>query len=264
MSKAEQIREKTNHGQPVIGTSVTLTDSCVTELLADTGFDFIWIDTEHSSLGKENVLLHIMATRGTGAAAFVRVPWNDPVLVKPILEMGADGIIFPFIRTAEEAENAVKSCRYPPAGVRGFGPIRANNYGMIDRETYIKQADSQILKIIQIEHIDAVNNLTEILKVDGVDAIIVGLNDLGGSIGIMNDPFSDEVRRLTDEITEKAVKAHTPFGLAAAFNRDLIQGWLSRGATLIEIMGDYRFLSIAARDAYLGTRRLIEHEVVLD
>jgi len=111
----DKIKEKIKEKELVIGTILESNDNCIAELMGKVGFDFVWIDGEHGPLDKKEILYHIMAAQGAGLAAFVRVAWNDPVLVKPILDMGADGIIFPFIRNAEDAEKAVNSCLYPPS-----------------------------------------------------------------------------------------------------------------------------------------------------
>lgn len=108
------------------------------EILCETGFEFMWIEMEHSVIDKNIIQTLVMIANGTNTPAFVRVPDNNPAIVKPILEMGVAGIIFPLIKTVEDAELAVKSCKYPPNGIRGFGPRRAMKYGLIDKFEYIK------------------------------------------------------------------------------------------------------------------------------
>ena len=112
-----RIKEKILNNEIVLGTLVSLNDPEVSEILCSCGYDFIWIDGEHGLLDKKMIDMHIMAIRGCGAAPFVRVPWNDPVLVKPILEMGPAGIVFPMVSSVEEAKKAVEACRYPPPRV---------------------------------------------------------------------------------------------------------------------------------------------------
>ena len=158
----------------VVGTHIRSQDPCITELLTAVGFDVVWIENEHSNLDKYQTTLHIMAAQAEGAAAIVRLPWNDPVLAKPILELGPDGVVFPMINSEEEARKAVASCIYPPKGMRGMGPIRSNHYGLVSNEEYISNSDSQVFKIMQIEHKKGVENIRKILKVEGVDGIVVG------------------------------------------------------------------------------------------
>ena len=107
------------------GTLLCIGDPTVTEIISQAGFDVLWIDTEHSPISGITLQNTLIAARAGGTPAWVRIPWNDPVLAKPVLDMGADGIIFPYIRTLEDAERAVAACEYPPRGVRGYGPMKA-------------------------------------------------------------------------------------------------------------------------------------------
>lgn len=252
MSKLDIIRKKIANKEMVVGTHLSLGDFNAAELFGEAGFDVIWVDTEHTAIDRRDLLLNIMAISGTKAASFVRVPWNDPVLVKPILEMGVDGIVFPYVRTAEEAEKAVKSCLYPPEGIRGFGPVRAIKYGKTDIMEYINKMSKDIWKIIQIEHIDAVNNLDDILAVDGVDAIVVGPNDLAGSIGLLGQTGHPEAKRLMDIIAEKAKRANKPFGVSMGFNPPVNKEWIDRGVNFIFAGGDVAFLMNGARETLTG------------
>ena len=244
----DKIKEKIKEKELVIGTVLVSDNNCVAELMGKVGFDFVWIDGEHGPLDKKEILYHIMAAQGAGSAAFVRVAWNDPVLVKPILDMGADGIIFPFIRNVEDAEKAISSCLYPPRGIRGYCPIRAIAYGVDDESEYIKKSSSLIWKILQIEHIDAVNNLDEILKVEGVDAIMVGPMDLSGSIGLLGQIDHPEVKKLCDRTAEKAKEYNIPFGAAVGFNLKAIKEWVTRGINWINVGDDYSLLVKSAKD----------------
>ncbi|MDD5603501.1 MAG: aldolase/citrate lyase family protein, partial [Eubacteriales bacterium] len=161
----DNIIKKLKEDKPVFGVVSTMLDYTVSEMLACAGFDFIWIDMEHSALCVSDVQMHMIAASGRGAASFVRVPWNDPVMVKPILEMGPDAIIFPLIKNAEDARKAVSSCEYPPKGIRGFGPRRAIRYGMDDSSDYIRDAGKKTWKILQVELAECVENLDEIASV---------------------------------------------------------------------------------------------------
>ena len=158
MDTLETIRNKMGKKVPLIGSHVKWTDSSVAEIMAMSGVDYVWIDGEHSGMSIETINNHIRAIQSRGTAAFYRVPWNDPVLAKPYLEMGLDGIIFPFVSTKEEAEKAIAACLYPPKGSRGFGPARADEYGFMSKEDYLRKADN-LIKIIMIEHVDAIDRL---------------------------------------------------------------------------------------------------------
>ena len=141
---------------------VTFNDAAVSELAGDAGFDFTWIDMEHSPLTIDNVSGHIMALRGTDCAPFVRVAENDPALIKPVIDLAPAGIIIPMIKTAEDLEKAVSACRYPPYGTRGCGLRRAVNYGAKSTKDYFRESENEPLIIAQIEHIRAVENLEKI------------------------------------------------------------------------------------------------------
>lgn len=252
-NRIAKLKEKLNRNEPVIGSMVNFGDSAISELLASIGYDLIWIETEHTALDKKDIQLHMMAIQGAGAAAIVRVPWNDPVMVKPILDMGADGIIFPMIRTAADASLAVSSCVYPPLGIRGYGPIRASRYGIVGQNEYMNGCD--IFKIMQIEHVEGVENLEDIVGTAGVDAIIVGVNDLSASIGRLGEPDHPEVKQLLATIGEVAGKTGIPFA-AALYNPKGIQEWIELGINWIVVGGDIGFLKKSAEDALSGTKEL--------
>ena len=255
----DRIRKKLKTGEIALGTVVSLNDPEISDILCSCGFDFIWIDAEHGPLDKNMINMHIMAVRGAGAAPFVRVPWNNPVLVKPVLDMGSAGIIFPFIRTVGEAELAVSSCKYPPRGIRGFGPRRANNYSNMDPKDYLEISRSEPWVILQIEHIEGVNNLEEIVRVDGVDIIIIGANDLSGSIGILGQTNHPELVRLLDKISEICRKAGMRFFPATGYGSiEGLSNWIERGACMLAIDWDIGHIVAGGRKAISSAMDAIE------
>ena len=120
----EPLRARLESGEVAIGTAVTFADAAISELSAEAGYDFVWIDTEHAPFDLNTVLQHVVACRGTGAAPFVRVLKNDADIIKPVLDLAPAGIVVPRVNSAAEARAAVAACRYPPTGIRGFGPRR--------------------------------------------------------------------------------------------------------------------------------------------
>ena len=122
-------------------------------------YDFIWIDTEHSAVDYHILLQHIIAAKSAGVNSLVRIPWNDPILAKRVLEMGPSGLIFPVVSSAEELDKAMKSTLYPPHGKRGFGPVRAVRYGLDDADEYIAAGSLEMVRCVQIETAEAVSNL---------------------------------------------------------------------------------------------------------
>ncbi|MCX7028087.1 MAG: aldolase/citrate lyase family protein [Spirochaetes bacterium] len=247
MDKASFLTKAIRDKRLAIGGHVFLTDPSISEAMASFGYDFIWIDGEHGPFDKEKLLAHIVATNAGGAAALVRVPANDPALIKPVLEMGPDGIIVPMVCTAEEAKKAISACRYPPAGIRGFGPRRANRYGTMPIAEYLAGADTSFLKIVQIEHVDAVRNLSEILAVDGLDAVIIGPNDLSASIGKLGYLGDPEVVALYDEIVATCKREGKPCGVSIGpGDKQFIREWIERGVDFISCGDDISFLALGA------------------
>jgi 2-keto-3-deoxy-L-rhamnonate aldolase RhmA len=242
-----------------IGTHIYYRDCSITELYGDIGYDFVWIDTEHSTMDIKEVQRHIIAARAGGVISVVRVAWNDPVLVKPILELGPSGIIFPFVNTAKEARKAVDSCLYPPKGSRGFGPRRAIKYGLIKEKKYIDDVNNNLWKAIQVEHIEAVNNLDEILEVEELDSILVGPYDLSGSMGLLGQLEHPRVLELMDEIGEKVSKSDKTFGVALDnYNPKVIKKWINRGIDWICIGADFAHILNGAQKCLNLTNKIFQ------
>ena len=253
MNNAIKFRERIRNGQVLLGTAVTFGDLAVTDALCDST-DFLWIDMEHSALTVADVQAHIIATKGTDTAPLIRVPWNDPVLIKPILDMDAAGVIVPMVRTAEEARRAVAACRYPPAGVRGWAPRRPSRYMRVVGPDAAREADETVLCIVQIEHIDAVRNLEEIIAVPGLDGIAVGPADLAASMGHVGNPGHPDVvaatKQVFNRVRETDLFAGTSIGHDTAQVVQLVEWgaqWVAMGAdfTLIvemitRLTGDVR------------------------
>lgn len=250
-NKAQQLREAFGRGEVVPGGHVFFTDPEIAELLGCHGFKFVWIDAEHSAFDLGTVLRHIMACAAADTASIVRVAWNDPVLIKPVLEMGPDGLILPMIRTEQDARNAVAACRYPPRGVRGFGPRRANRYGAVSTPEYIANAESSFLRILQVEHRDAVENLEKICAVDGVDLLVIGPNDLSASYGHLGDTRHPDMLAIYDRIARVCKEQGMPFGpsLGAADHASMRE-WVARGATFLGCGDDISYLSDGAKATF--------------
>ncbi len=220
-----------NHA-PIYGSHVFIGNPALTECMAQTGFDVLWIDMEHTAIDNESLLMNLIAAKAGGTPAWVRIRWNDPVLAKPVLDMGADGVIFPYIRTAEEAQAAVCACLYPPEGVRGYGPLRALRYGEIPQMEFVTSTYRNCKRIIQIEHIDAVTNLREIVKVKDIDAFIFGPNDLSGSLGLIGQVRHPDCLRVYEEAAKILRESGIPFGVATGFDSEWLNYWKNLGASI--------------------------------
>ena len=188
-----------------LGSWISLGHPSIAEVMADAGFDWLCIDLEHSVTDYFEAQQLIMAIQGKGLKAFVRVGENNNRIIKRILDAGADGIIVPSVNSAAEALKAVKSVKYPPTGNRGVGLARAQGYGF-NFESYRDIKAKDIKLIVQIEHIDAINELNDILKVDGVDGTFIGPYDLSGSLGKpgqWDDPEVVEALKVYEETVKK-------------------------------------------------------------
>lgn len=222
-------------GRIALGSVVTFFDPAVTELSADTGFDFCWIDGEHGTIDRATAQAHMMALRGTGCASFYRVPACDHTEIKRIIDFAPAGIIVPMIMNADDARLAVSACRYPLLGDRGCGYRRGNRYGSIPGDEYWEMAKREPLVILQIEHIEAVRNLDAILKVPGVGSILVGPYDLSASMGkpgLWDDP---EVSSTLDEVCRKSRAVGILLGAYAECKFDV---WKKRGVQYMGIKND--------------------------
>jgi 2-keto-3-deoxy-L-rhamnonate aldolase RhmA len=253
MPGLEPFREKMLRGEICFGTAITFTDPAITELLAG-DLDFVWIDGEHNALSLETIQLHLMAVKGTSAFPLVRVAWNDPVLIKPVLDIGAPGVIVPLIRTADDAAKAVAACRYPPKGIRGFGPRRATRYGRDGGPDYVARADASIMVNVQIEHAEAVKNLDAILATEGLAGIVIGPNDLAGSMGHSGRPDHPDVQKTIDVVISRTRAANKFVGIGAGADPEALADLARRGVQWLTAGADFVLLQKATVQTVTATR----------
>lgn len=236
INNLENFMETVRSGRCALGALVSFTDPAVTELAADAGFDFVFIDGEHGVMDRNTAMLHLMAVRGTGCASFYRVPSCDHTEIKRVIDFGPAGIIVPMIMNADDARLAVEAMRYPLLGNRGCGFRRCVGYGAKEIDEYWEIAKREPLVILQIEHIEAVRNIDSILAVEGIDAILVGPYDLSTSMGKSRQWYDPEVSAVYDLVAEK-VKAK---GLLLGASLDSeYAAWKKRGVDFLAIRGDY-------------------------
>jgi len=216
------------------------------EILAQVGFDWLWIDLEHTALSLETVHRMIQATQGTETVPIVRVAWNLHWLAKPVLDMGAMGVIIPQVNSKQEAVDAVQAFRYPPEGVRGLFPgIAALRWGLSVPE-YLKIANNEIMAILLIEHIEAVNRIDEILTVPGIDLIFVGPGDLSASMGLLGQTTHTRVEEAIQKVLAATKKANVPVGITAA-SADDANRRIQQGFQFIFVGTDMGFLTSGAK-----------------
>lgn len=218
-------------GECQIGLWTNLRDSSFLEMLGDTGFDWINIDCEHGPNELSDVISGLIALRSTASEVTVRVPGLDPVVMKRVLDAGAQNVFVPYIQTVEEAELAAASVAYPPEGIRGVaGAIRAAGYG--GDEDYFHNAREEICLIIQIETQLGLDNLEEIAAVPGIDAIFVGPADLAASIGYPGQLTSEPVKAAIKDAIERITAAGKPAGFLAR-DRELLELAKEAGAVFL-------------------------------
>jgi 2-keto-3-deoxy-L-rhamnonate aldolase RhmA len=193
-----------------------------------------------------------MAQRG-GTPAIVRPAWNDPVLIKQVLDLGAEGILVPMVNSGPEAERAVQAAKYPPQGRRGWGPNAAAEFGL-RTEAYAEEANDRIAVLVQIEHIDAVRNLDDILAVPGVDGVYVGPGDLSYSMGIPREWDNPLLIAAIREVMQKARAAGVPAGGDASGPLDNVLNWAGYGAQFMTVGADTSFMREGA-EAMLASLR---------
>lgn len=234
-----KLKAKLQTGAPCLGTHISLNDPIITELTGNIGFDYLWIDTEHSAIGLNCLQQHLIAARASGVSTVVRVPCVDQVRVKPILEMGPDGIIFPQVNSYALAKTAVEACMYPPKGNRGFGPRRAIQFGRVPLDEYYRTVDANLMRILQVENIGAVDELEKIVTIEGVDAFIIGPCDLAASMGHFNDLRHPDVVEAMKYVITTSHAAHIPIGVSYGFcSYEDIEFWRDMGVDMISLAAD--------------------------
>ena len=176
-----------------IGFWLNFASPTVTEVCAGAGFDWLLIDMEHSPNELPDVVQNLRACVGGTAEPVVRVPWNEPVMVKRLMDQGARSFLFPFVQSAEEARRAVAATRYPPKGIRGFaGTTRANNYARVPG--YAQHAEEEIVVLVQAETLKAVSDIEAIAQVEGIDGIFIGPADLAADLGHIGNTQHPDVQ----------------------------------------------------------------------
>ena len=209
-------------GEPVYGAWLSLADAAVAELLAHAGYDFLILDQEHGPGSLETAADVMRAAEAAGCPLVVRVPWNEPVVVKRVLDAGATTVLFPFVQDAQEAAAAVAATRYPPDGIRGMaGMSRATHYGT--RADYPRHANREVGVIVQLETADALDRLDEIAAVPGVDALFVGPADLSASMGYVGQSLHPAVMDRMARAARRAAELGKPIGTLGMNAQALVQ-----------------------------------------
>ena len=241
------LKEKLKNNQLTIGSWVTIANPAVVEIMATANFEWLCIDMEHTSIDLTQAQMLITTIQANGIKALVRVAKNEEVIIKKVLDMGADGIIVPMIKSKKDAKRAVAYAKYPPIGKRGVGLYRAQKYGIGFNE-YKKWVDEEIVIIAQIEHIKAVKNIKEIINTDGIDGTIVGPYDLSASMGYSGEFKRDDVKEAIKRVELACKKDNKPYGFhVIESDPTKLQERIDEGCTFLAYSLDFFFLGDSAR-----------------
>lgn len=228
--------------RPLAGIWVCSASPLVAEICAGAGFDWLFIDAEHSPNSPESVLAQLQAVRGYPVVPVVRPAVNDTVLIKQYLDIGAQTLIVPMVHTVADAEAAVAAVRYPPRGVRGVGSALARSARWNRMPGYLGRASETITLIVQIESAEAVGHAADIAAVDGVDGVFIGPSDLAASMGVIGQQDHPEVVAAV-ESTIAAVTAAGKFVGVNAFGEATARHYLDLGVDFIGVGADVALLA---------------------
>jgi 2-keto-3-deoxy-L-rhamnonate aldolase RhmA len=239
------VRRSLREGRPVIGITITTPSVEIAARAATLGFDFLWIEMEHSPITLETLRAMVLACRNLPAVPFARVPVNELWTAKRVLDMGVHGVIFPFTSTPELARQAAAACRYPPRGRRGSGPSLAM-LTWPEPQRYHDSADEHVMVIAVIEEQRAVEHIDEIASVQGIDVLFIGTSDLSFSLGLrgrQDDPLlQDAIARVLD-----AARRHNKIAGRPARDADQLRRFLDQGFLFFQATTDLNFMADGAR-----------------
>jgi 2-dehydro-3-deoxyglucarate aldolase len=242
------LKSKLKNNELTIGSWITIGHPSVIEVLAQAGFDWLTIDMEHTSIDYSMAQTLISTIQSNDMAALVRVSKNDEVYIKRVLDAGADGVIVPMIKSADDAKKAVEYVKYPPEGKRGVGLYRAQKFGLNNGfEHYKKWLSENSVIIAQIEHIDAVNNIKEIIATPGIDGVIIGPYDLSGSMGIPGEFDNPKVIEAITRVEQVCKDNNFPSGYHVIQPESkLLQDKIDNGFTFLAFSTDFFFMGVKA------------------
>ena len=241
-------KQRVHSGDVVRGVFHEIPSAVAAQATAAAGADFVVIDREHGPIGRESMHAMIAAAAGAGAAALVRVPSVDEAEAKAALDAGADGVVFPLIRSREDAERAVAATRYPPQGTRGWGPFVAHARFGVPLAEHLAQVGPEAVCVVLLETAEAVERADEILSVPGIDVAFVAPFDLSTALGVHGQFDAPELLRAVDALEAAANRHGVPLG-GAALTEDATRALLARGHRFLVQGIDVLMLAAATRDA---------------
>jgi 2-keto-3-deoxy-L-rhamnonate aldolase RhmA len=216
--------------------------------IANLGFDFLWIEMEHSPITLETLRHITLATRALPALPFARVPVNEMWMAKRVLDAGVSGVIFPFTSTPDLARQAVAGCRYPPHGRRGSGADLAR-FGWPDGERYFDSADENVTVVVMVEEAQAVENIDQIAATPGVDVLFIGTSDLSFSLGLRNNQDHPKLREAVAKVLE-AGRRHKKTVGRTAFDPHKVKGYLDQGFRFLMAPSEIAFIKSSVKQYF--------------
>ena len=252
------LKEKIQAGLSICGTFNNIPAMCITEMMGYFDYDYLWIDAEHSVTTTEQCYAQIVAAKSVNKASIVRVPQNDLTYTKKVLEMGPDGIIFPMVHSAKEAEELLSYTLYPPFGSRGCGPQRAVRYGVDDEIAYFKSGHGNLCRFLQIERKSFIDELDLIADNPYIDGFILGLADLSGSINEIGDFFGENNLALAQKAIAIAQKHNKIVGAATlATDEKTLTRLYNMGIKMITCGADFNYIVNGAKNTYETVKRVM-------
>jgi 2-keto-3-deoxy-L-rhamnonate aldolase RhmA len=230
-------------GKLQIGLWCSLCSNIAVDVLHDAGFDWLLLDSEHSPNEVPDLLAQLQVLGRSGTTAIVRPAWNDAVLIKRCLDIGAQALLVPYVQNAEEACAAVAAIRYPTRGVRGVAVAsRASRFGRVT--DYLNNADREICLLVQVETRAALEQLEEIAAVDGVDGVFIGPSDLSASLGHIGNPAHPDVQKALADAVRRLKAVGKPAGILTG-NDVEIRRYIDWGYTFVAVGSDIGLLRAA-------------------
>ncbi len=248
----QSFQQRLKQGDLLIGTFMTLPSPEIAEIFAETGYDWLFVDMEHTTLDVKDVQ-RILQAVGKKCSCIVRVPSKDETWLKKVLDAGADGVIIPHVNTAEEVRHIVRTCLYPPDGSRSVGLSRAQKYGL-QFEDYVENANRTVAIIPQVEHIDGVQNIQEIVKVPGISAVFIGPYDLSGSLGKLGEIKNPQVQKSIANIKNACREVGLPVGIFS-MDAEAVSLYIEHGFTLITVGMDILFIGESSKETLRKLRK---------
>ena len=243
-------RTRLRSGERLVAPLVTLNSPAVAELMAAVGFDWLFIDAEHAPL--EPFQMQAMIQGAGTTPCIIRLPVGEEVPIKKALDIGAAGIIAPQVNSADHARRIVQAAKYAPIGQRGLGIARAHGYGLKVRE-YMQSANDDTAVIVQAEHHDAVEHIRDIVRVDGVDGVLIGPYDLSASLGRPGAVDHPDVRSAIDRVRAACAEVQLPIGIFG-LTAEAVQPYIEQGFTMIVVGVDTVYMANAAAAMLKATR----------